>query len=78
MFRKRLIFYNLSVLSLCGSGVALSIMHRHMVNSQMICHTTLVIGLLAYVWVEVSATNILIHLAYVMYRCYNLNEEISD
>ena len=78
LFGKLLIFYNLSVLSLCGSGVALSIMHRHMVKSQMICHTTLVIGLLAYVWVEASATNILTHLAYVMYHCYNLNEEISD
>ena len=79
LFGKLIIFYNISVLSMCGSGVALFIMHNHIVvNSQMICHTTIVIGLLTYVWVEVSATNISTHLAYVMYRCFNLKEKISD
>ena len=79
LFGKLIIFYNLSILLSCANGVALSIMHRLiLVNLQMICHTTVVIGLLAYVWVEVSATNILTHLAYVMYRCFNLKDEISD
>ena len=66
LFGKLVIFYSLSILFSCGNGVALSIMHRLiLVNSQMICHTTIIIGLLAYVWVEVSATNIMTHLAYV-------------
>ena len=79
LFGKLIIFYNLGILSISGSNAALSIMHRLiLVNSQMICHTTIVIGLLAYIWIEVSATNMLTHLAYVMYRCFNLKEEISD
>ena len=79
LFGKLVIFYKLGILSICGSGAALSTMqHLILVNSQMICHTTIVIGLLTYVWVEVSATNILTHLAYVMYCCFNLKEEISD
>ena len=48
------------------------------VNSQIICHITLIIFKMIYTSTELYATNILTHLAYIMYRCYNLKPEISD
>ena len=79
LFGKLLIFYSLSILSMCGSSVALSVMHRHvMVNSQTICHTAMIVFTIANTWVEVSATNMLIHLAYIMYRCYHMKSQISN
>ena len=79
LFGKLLILYSLSILSMCGSSVVLSMMHRQiMVNSQIVCHTGMIMFTIAYTWVEISATNILTHLAYIMYRCYNLKPEISN
>ena len=49
MFGKLLILYSLSILSMCGSSVVLSIMHHQiMINSQIICHTTMIMFTIAY------------------------------
>ena len=47
------------------------------VNSQTVCHTTTVVLMLAVAGAESFGTNILYHLAYIMYRCYHLKSEIS-
>ena len=54
LFGKLLIFYNLGVMFISGSILALLLMHYWIkVNSQPICHTTTIIFTLAVVDVEV-------------------------
>ena len=78
LFGKLLIFYNLGMIFANGCLFALQMMHYWIkVNSQTICHTTTIIIALAIADVELFGTNILCHLAYLMYRCYHLKSEIS-
>ena len=51
--------------------------HLIVVNSQAVCHTVMIIFIIAAAKYEVFATNILTHLAYTMYRCYRLKSGIS-
>ena len=79
LFRKLLIFYNLCVMSTMGGVIVTYLMHYQItVNSQTICHTVLIVFMMIYTSTELYATNILTHLAYIMYRCYNLKPEMSD
>ena len=79
MFGKLLIFYNLYVVSTSVTVIALSLMHYWIiVNSQIICHTAIIFFMISYAGTELFATTILAHLAYIMYRCYNLKSEISS
>ena len=79
LFGKLLMLYSLSIVSMSGTLIALLLMHKQIVvNSQIICHTVMIICMVAHTWVELSATNILTHLAYIMYRCYQLKSEISN
>ena len=76
---KLLIFYSLGVMSMATFVLALLLMHDVIaVNSQMICHTTMVCFIMGSAIYEVFATNMLTHLAYTMYRCYKLKSELSD
>ena len=78
LFGKLLMFYSFGVMSMTISVIILVIMHHLIiVNSQMICHTTMIIFIIAAAKYEVFATNILAHLAYTMYRCYKLKPEMS-
>ena len=79
LFGKLLIFYSLGVMSMVTFVLALLLMHDVIaVNSQMICHTTMVCFIMGSATYEVFATNILTHLAYTMYRCYKLKSELSS
>ena len=79
LFGKLLIFYNLCVMSTMGGVIVTFLVHYWItVNSQTICHAALIIFMMIYISTELYATNILTHLAYIMYRCYNLKSEISD
>ena len=79
LFGKLLIFYSLGVMSTSTSVIALLLMnHLIMVNSQTICHTALIVFIMAAATYEVFATNILTHLAYTMYRCHKLKSGMSD
>ena len=78
IFGKLLMFYSFGVMSMAASVTALVTMHLLItVNSQMICHTTMIIFIMASVAHEVFAANILTHLAYTMYRCYKLKSGIT-
>ena len=73
-----LIFYSLSIVSMCADIFALLLMNRWIiVKSGIICYTAIMTFMITYNSVELFATNLLTHLAYIMYRCYNLKEEIS-
>ena len=79
LFGKLLMFYSLGVMSMVTFVFSLLLMHHMIVvNSQMICHTTMICFIMGSGMYEVFATNILTHLAYTMYRCYNLKSELSD
>ena len=78
IFGKLLMFYSSSVMSMSTSVIALLLMHHLItVNSQMICHTTMIIFIMAFVAYELFAAIILTHLAYTMYCCYKLKSGIS-
>ena len=78
VFGKLLIFYNLSFVCTCCIIISLLFMNQWItVNSQTICHATMIALMITYASTEVFATNILTHLAYTMYRCYNLKSRIS-
>ena len=78
IFGKLLMFYSFSIMSVNICVAALSSLHHLItVNSQTICHTTMIIFIIAVATYEVFAANILTHLAYTMYRCYMLKSEIS-
>ena len=73
LFGKLLILYSLSIFCTCGGYIVVLLMdHWITVNSQMICHTTMILFVMSYKTSELLATNVLTHLAYIMYRCYNL------
>ena len=72
VFGKLLIFYNLSFVCTVCSVIALLF-----INSQTICHAIMIAFMITHVSTEVFAANILTHLAYTMYRCYNLKSRIS-
>ena len=78
LFGKLLIFYSLGIMSMSASVITLLLMnHMIVVSSQAVCHTTMIIFIIAAAKYEVFATNILTHLAYTMYRCYKLKSGIS-
>ena len=79
LFGKLLIFYSLGIMSMSLSVLALLLMYQLIiVNSQAVCHTVMIIFIIGSASYEVFATNILTHLAYMMYRCYKLKSGISD
>ena len=51
--------------------------HWITVNSQTVCHIATIAFILTLASEEVFATNILYHLAYIMYRCYHLKSAMS-
>ena len=78
LFGKLLIFYSLSIVSLCADVIALLLMHYWIiVKSEIICYTATITFMIASTSIELFATNLLAHLAYIMYRCYNLKAEIT-
>ena len=78
MFGKLLILYNLCVICLCGAALATALMRYWIiVNSQAIFHIATIIFTLTYTGEELLSTSILYHLAYLMYRCYNLKSNLS-
>ena len=78
LFGKLLMFYSLSIVSLCTDMIALFIMHHWIiVNSEIICYIAMVTFMITSTSIELFATSILTHLAYIMYRCYHLKSEIS-
>ena len=78
LFGKLLIFYSLSIVSMCADMIALLLMHYWIiVNSETICYIAMVTFMITSTSIELFATNILTHLAYIMYRCYHLKSEIS-
>jgi len=78
LFGMLLIFYSLGIVSASGVVVTLYLMHHWIaVSSQIICHTIVVLFIMAMISNDAFATNILTHLAYIMYCCYNLKPEIS-
>ena len=79
LFGKLLIFYSLGIMSMSSSVLTLLVTHHLIiVNSQTVCHTTMIIFIIGSASYEVFATSILTHLAYTMYRCYKLKSELSD
>ena len=78
LFGKLLMSYNLALALTSISSIALQLMHYWItVNSQTICHITTIIISLAIPGVELYATNVLTHSAYLMYRCYHMKKTIS-
>ena len=78
LFGWLLIFYSLGIVSASGIVIILCSMHYWIaVNSQIICHTTTVLFIITVINNHVFGTNILTHLSYIMYHCYNLKSEIS-
>lgn len=78
LFGTLLIFCSLSTVLTSGNIIALSLMNTQIaVNSQIICHATLVMFIMVATWIDISVTNLLTHLAYVMYCCYHLKNAIS-
>ena len=75
---KLLMFYNLAiVITTCGFTF-LQVTHRWItVNSQTMCHTAAITTFLGITGIEVFATNILTHSAYIMHSCYHLRSGIS-
>ena len=79
LFGKLLMFYSLGIMSMATFVFSLLLMHYVIVvNSQMICHTTMICFIMGSGMYEVFATNILTHLAYTMYRCYKLKSKLSE
>ena len=79
LFGKLLILYNLCVISTMSTIIAMLLMHYWIaVNSQIVCHIAMIIFMIMSTGMELFAANILTHLAYIMYRCYNLKSEISN
>ena len=78
LFGKLLMLYNLAVFITAGGNCLLQITHYWInANSQILCHTATILTILGVSGVELFATNILTHSAYLMYRCYHLKSEIS-
>ena len=78
LFGKLLIFYSLTIVSMGINIIALLLMHYWItVNSEIICYIAMVTFTITIAGRELFATSILTHLAYIMYRCYNLKSEIS-
>ena len=78
LFGKLLIFYSLSIVSVSADVIVLLLMHHWItVNSEKMCYTATIIFMITSTSIDLFATDILTHLAYVMYRCYNLKSEVS-
>ena len=78
LFGKLLSFYNFAMIFTSGNALTLHLFTYWIkVNSQAICHIITIILTLAITGTESFGTNILCHLAYLMYRCYHLKSEIS-
>ena len=78
LFGILLIFHSFTVLLQTIAITALLLTHNFItVNSQIICHTIMVIYVMAFMGTEVFATDMLTHLAYTMYRCHKLKSDIS-
>ena len=78
LFGKLLMLYNTCIMSTSSSAIVLQLMHYWItVNSQTIRHTATIIFMLSFAGTGLFATNLLTHLAYLMYRCYHLKSEIS-
>ena len=78
LFGILLIFHSFLVVSQSIAVIALLVTHDLItVNSQMICHTIMVVYVIGNVGFEVFATDMMTHLAYVMYRCRKLKSEIN-
>ena len=78
LFGKLLMFYSLSIVSLCADIIALLLMyHWIIVNSEIICYIAMVTFMITSTIIELFATDILTYLAYIMYHCYHLKSEIS-
>ena len=78
LFGKLIIFYSLSIVSMYADVFALLLMHHWInVKSEIICYTAMMIFIITYTSIELFSTNMLTHVAYIMYRCYNLKAEIS-
>ena len=68
LFGILLIFHSFTVLLQTIAIIALLLTHYLItVNSQIICHTIMVIYVMAFMGTEVFATDMLTHLAYIMY-----------
>jgi len=79
LFGMLVIFYSLGIVSTSGIVITLYAIHHWIaVNSQIVCHTIMVLFIVALISNHAFATNILTHLAYIMYCCYNLRSEISN
>jgi len=77
LFGKLLLCYSLSIVSVCIIVDILLLLHYKIVtNSQALCHITTITFMLAVISVEVFATSLLTHLAYLMYRSYHLKPEL--
>ena len=78
LFGILLIFYSSLVVSQSIAVIALLLTHDLItVNSQMICLTIMMTYATANVGTEVFATDMMTHLAYIMYRCHKLKSEIN-
>ena len=78
LFGKLLMFYNLSVVCICGAVFVLALMHYWVaVNSQRICYTVTIAFMLGHTGSASFGTSILSYLAYIMYRCYHLKSKMS-
>ena len=78
LFGMLLIFHSFAVILQITAFIALLFTHRWIiVDSKVICHAIMITYVIAFIGVEVFATDLLTHLAYIMYRCHNLKSEIS-
>ena len=78
LFGMLLIFYSFVVAAQCIAVIALLLTHYLITaNLQIICHTIMMIYAIANIGTEAFATDVLIHLAYIMYRCHKLKSKIS-
>ena len=78
LFGKLLMFYNLAIVIITCGFTFLQVTRRWItVNSPTMCHTATITTFLGIAGIEVFATNILTHLAYIMHRCYHLRSQIS-
>ena len=78
LFGILLICYTFAVILQITAFIALLFTHHWIiVNSKMICHTIMITYVIAFIGTEVFATDMLTHLAYIMYRCHKLKSEIS-
>ena len=78
LFGKLLMLYNLFTVIRNINAIVLLIMHYWItVNSQTVCHIATIAFILTLAGGEVFTTNILYHLAYIMYRCYHVKSAMS-